>query len=134
MRLADANVLIYAADPSSEERQKRARAAEVLKTEDLCLSVQVLQEFYHQATRPTSRSGMSHEQALAFLYPFMDLTIQPVTQEVFREAAEIANRHNISTKSTVFWRSITASPRRSWISSSPTTSSTVWGGSGRADG
>ena len=134
MRLADTNILIYAADTSPEERQKRARAAEVLKTEDLCLSVQVLQEFYHQATRPTGRFGMSHEQALAFLYPFMDLTIQPVTQEVFREAAEIANRHNISTKSTVFWRSITASPRRSWISSSTTTSSTAWGGSGRADG
>ena len=39
---------------------------------------------------------MSREQALAFLGPFMDLTIQPVTQEVFRAAAEIANRHNIS--------------------------------------
>ena len=134
MRLADTNILIYAADTSLEERQKRARAAEILKTEDLCLSVQVLQEFYHQATRPTGRLGMSHEQALDFLDPFMDLTIQPVTQEVFREAAEIANRHNISTKSTVFWRSITASLRRSWISSSTTTSSTAWGGSGRADG
>ena len=39
---------------------------------------------------------MSHEQALAFLDPFMDLTIQPVTQEVFRAAAEIADRNNIS--------------------------------------
>ena len=134
MRLADTNILIYAADTSPEERQKRARAAEVLKTEDLCLSVQVLEEFYHQATRPPDRLGTSHDQALAFLDPFMDLTIQPATQEVFREAAEIANRHNISTKSTVFWRSITASPRRSWISSSTTTSSTAWGGSGRADG
>ena len=96
MRLADTNILIYAADTSLEERQKRARAAEILKTEDLCLSVQVLQEFYHQATRPTGRLGMSHEQALDFLDPFMDLTIQAVTQEVFRAAAEIANRHNIS--------------------------------------
>ena len=71
MRLADTNILIYAADTSPEERQKRARAAEILKTEDLCLSVQVLQEFYHQATRPTGRLGMSHEQALDFLYPFI---------------------------------------------------------------
>ena len=78
MRLADTNILIYAADTSPKERQKRSRAAEVLKTEGLCLSVQVLQEFYHQATRPTGRLGMSHEQALAFLDPFMDLTIRPV--------------------------------------------------------
>ena len=80
MRLVDTNILIYAADTSPEERQKRVVSVEVLKEEDLTLSVQVLQEFYHQATRPTSRLGMSHEQALAFLDPFMDLTIQPVTQ------------------------------------------------------
>ena len=96
MRLVDTNILIYAADTSPEERQKRVVSVEVLKEEDLTLSVQVLQEFYHQATRPTSRLGMSHEQALAFLDPFMDLTIQPVTQEVFRTAVEIADRYGVS--------------------------------------
>ena len=69
MRLVDTNILIYAADTSPEERQKRVVAVAVLKEEDLTLSVQVLQEFYHQATLPTSRLGMSHEQALAFLDP-----------------------------------------------------------------
>ena len=67
MRLADTNILIYAcyaADTSPEERVKRARAAEVLKEDDLSLSTQVLQEFYHQATRPRGRLGMTHEQAL----------------------------------------------------------------------
>jgi predicted nucleic acid-binding protein len=96
MRLADTNILIYAADTSPEERQKRVVAVAVLKEEDLTLSVQVLQEFYHQATRPTSRLGMTREQALAFLEPFMGLTIQPVTREVFRTAAGIADRHGIS--------------------------------------
>ena len=56
MRLADTNILIYAADTSPEERVKRARAAEVLKEDDLSLSTQVLQEFYHQATRPRGRT------------------------------------------------------------------------------
>ena len=96
MRLADTNILIYAADTSPEESQKRARAAEILKSEDLCLSIQVLQEFYHQATRLMGRLRMTHEQALHFLEPFMDLPIQPVTQEVFRTAAEIADRYGIS--------------------------------------
>ena len=93
MRLADTNILIYAADTSPEERVKRARAAEVLKEDDLSLSTQVLQEFYHQATRPRGRLGMTHEQALA---PLMELPTQPVTQEVFRTASGMANRHSIS--------------------------------------
>ncbi len=39
---------------------------------------------------------MTHEQALAFLTPLMGLPIQPVTQEVFRTAAGMADRHVIS--------------------------------------
>ena len=96
MRLADTNILIYAADTSSQERVKGTRAAEVLKEEELSLSTQVLQEFYHQATRPKGRLAMTHEQALAFLAPLMELPIQPVTQEVFRTAAGMADRHGIS--------------------------------------
>ena len=57
---------------------------------------QVLQEFYYQATRPRGRLGMTHEQALAFLAPLMELPIQTVTQEVFKTAAGMADRHGIS--------------------------------------
>ena len=96
MRLADTNILIYAADTSPEERHKRARAAELLKEAELCLSVQVLQEFYHQATRPMGRLRMTHEQALAFLEPFMDLPSVPIAQELFSRAVQIADRYRIS--------------------------------------
>ncbi len=96
MRLADANILIYAADTSPEERHKRARAAEVLKEEELCLSVQVFQEFYHQATRTMGRLRMTHEQALSFLDSFMGLPIVPVTSELFNRAVQVADRYRIS--------------------------------------
>ena len=95
MRLADTNILIYAADTSPEERHKRARAAEVLKEDDLCLSVQVLQEFYHQATRPRGRLRMTHEQSMAFLDPFMGLPSVPVTLELFNRAVQVADRYRI---------------------------------------
>ena len=96
MRLADTNILIYAADTSPKERQKRARAAEVLKRR-ICAcpyrssrnSTTRLPDRQADLVCPTSKPWL-------FLDPFMDLTIQPVTQEVFRAAAEIANRHNIS--------------------------------------
>ena len=96
MRLADTNILIYAADTSPEERHNRARAAAVLKEEELCLSVQVFQEFYLQATRPMGRLRMTHEQALAFLEPFTGLPSVPVTQELFSRAAQVAGRYRIS--------------------------------------
>ena len=96
MRLADTNILIYAADTSPEERHKRARAAEVLKEEELCLSVQVFQEFYHQATRPMGRLRMTHEQALSFLDSFMGLPSVPVTSELFNRAVQVADRYRIS--------------------------------------
>ena len=96
MRLADTNILIYAADNSPEDRAMRARAAEVLEEDDLCLSTQVLQEFYHQATRPRGRLAFTHQQALAFLAPLMELPIQPVTPELFITAAGMADRFRIS--------------------------------------
>ena len=96
MRLVDTNILIYAADTSPEEEGKRARAADVLKEQELSLSTQVLQEFYHQATRPRGRLAFTHEQALAFLEPLMEFPIQPITIEVFRTAAEIVHRYGVS--------------------------------------
>ena len=39
---------------------------------------------------------MSHEQALAFLEPLMELPIQPVNRELFTRAAGMADRHGIS--------------------------------------
>ena len=52
MRLADTNVLIYAVSNREADAGKRTRAEATLMEPDLALSVQVLQEFYHQATRP----------------------------------------------------------------------------------
>ena len=96
MRLVDTNILIYAADNSPEDRAMRIRAAELLEDDDLCLSTQVLQEFYHQATRPRGRLAFTHQQALAFLVPLMRLPIQPVTPELFTTATGIADRYGVS--------------------------------------
>ena len=50
------NILLYAACNVPRESDKRRRALELLAETDLALSMQVLQEFYHQATR-RSREG-----------------------------------------------------------------------------
>jgi predicted nucleic acid-binding protein len=64
VRFVDTNVLLYAVSRSPGERTKSARALALLESEDLTLSVQVLQEFYVQATRSTRLDRLSHEQAV----------------------------------------------------------------------
>ena len=56
MRFVDTNILIYAVSADSDDVGKRRRALDLLAASDLALSVQVLQEFYGQATR-ASRPG-----------------------------------------------------------------------------
>ena len=60
MRFVDTNVLIYAASRATAKPERRNRACELLSEPDLAVSVQVLQEFYHQATRPTRPGCLSH--------------------------------------------------------------------------
>ena len=56
--LPDTNVLIYAASPSPDEAGKQNAAQRLLEAGDSALSVQMLQEFYHQATRATRREAI----------------------------------------------------------------------------
>lgn len=96
MRLVDTNVLLYAVGASPEEAGKRRRAHALLAEPDIAISVQVLQEFYHQATRPNRPGRLTHDDALRFLEPLLRLPTQAVTVEVFREAVSIRARFGLS--------------------------------------
>ena len=97
MRLADSNILLYAVSTNPGEATKRTRAIEILADrENLALSVQVLAEFYHQATRPSRTDRLSHDAAMRFIDRLAALPVQPVTTEVFHRATELCNRFGIS--------------------------------------
>ena len=96
MRFVDTNVLLYAASILPEEEAKRRRARKLLTEPDLAVSVQVLQEFYHQATRATRPGRLSEDEALRFLEPVLEMRVQPVTLGVFREAVAIRRRFRLS--------------------------------------
>lgn len=95
-RFADTNVLLYAVSPLPEEADKRRRARELLRRPDLAVSVQVFQEFYHQATRPTRPGRLTHDDALAFLGTLLRFPVQDVTLDLFREAVIISHRYQLS--------------------------------------
>jgi predicted nucleic acid-binding protein len=67
MRFVDTNVLFYSVCAESADLGKASKAAELLTGKDLALSVQVLQEFYVQAARPSRPKRLSHEEAAAFI-------------------------------------------------------------------
>ncbi|HEU5315900.1 MAG TPA: PIN domain-containing protein [Chloroflexota bacterium] len=96
MRFVDTNVLLYAISRDPGERAKAARANQILSDPDLALSVQVLQEFYVQATRPSRPDPLSAEQAERLVESFLRFTVQETTTDVMRTAMSTARRFRIS--------------------------------------
>ena len=96
MRFVDTNVLIYAVSPSPEEAYKCRIAQELLSQDDLALSVQVLQEFYHQVTRPTRPHALTHAQAMGFVEIIDRFPIQELTFDLFIAAVSISRRFRLS--------------------------------------
>ena len=95
MQFVDTNGLLYAVSRVPDEVGKRDVAREILQQTNLAISVQVLQEFFHQATRPR-RTGMTRANALAFLAPFLSKPVQSMTPAVFLDAVDVAQRYQVS--------------------------------------
>ena len=96
MRFVDTNVLLDAISVDSGEQSKAARANEILSSRDLGLSVQVLQEFYVQATRDTRRERLTHEQAVALVESFRRFTVQETTNGLMLAAMSTRQRFGIA--------------------------------------
>jgi predicted nucleic acid-binding protein len=92
----DTNVLLYAISRDPDEQQKAARAKEVLSSRDLGLSVQVLQEFYVQATRDSRADRLTHEQATALVDSFQRFPVQETSVGVMLAAMSTRQRFGIS--------------------------------------
>jgi len=96
MRFVDSNILLYAASKSPNERDKAATATSILSGLDLAVSVQVLQEFYTQATRATRTDRISHEQATLLIRSFCRYPVQETTLALVEAALRTTERFQIS--------------------------------------
>ena len=96
MRFIDTNVLLYVISVLADDNRKRSRALELLAEGDLAISVQVLGEFYTQATRRSRQGAITHEQALRFIESIGGFPVQPITLDIFRSATAISNRFGLS--------------------------------------
>ena len=64
MRFVDSNIPIYAIASNRADRKKSEQALRILEEGDFATSVQVLQEFYVQATRATRPRPLPHDSAV----------------------------------------------------------------------
>jgi predicted nucleic acid-binding protein len=96
VRFVDTNVLLYAVSRDPEEQDKAARANEILTARDLALSVQVLQEFYVQATRASRPDPLTHEQAARLVESFLRFPVLDITTDLMLAAAATCQRFAVS--------------------------------------
>jgi len=96
VRFVDTNVLLYAVSTDPDETAKAAKARALLESTDLALSVQVLQEFYVQATRPTRQHRLSHEQASLLVESWLRFPVQDTTVPIMQAAAATEQASGIS--------------------------------------
>jgi predicted nucleic acid-binding protein len=96
VRFVDTNVLLYAISRDPEEQGKAERANAILDGGDVSLSVQVLQEFYVQATRESRADPISHEQATQLVESLLAFPVAEITTGLMLAAMTTRQRHRIS--------------------------------------
>lgn len=93
----DTNILLYSLSRDPAEASKCAVAQALLERDDCVLSVQVLQEFYVQATRVSRPDRLPHEIAAGLVGTWLRFKVQETTLAVMMGALEIKAAHGFST-------------------------------------
>jgi len=96
----DTNILLYSISGNPAESLKRERAIELLDDETSALSIQVLQEFYVQATRASRADAIPHELAAGLIEAWSRFRIQDMSLPILNKALRIRKTHGFS-----FWDS-----------------------------
>jgi predicted nucleic acid-binding protein len=95
-RFVDTNILLYSISRDPREAAKRDRAIAVLDADDVALSVQVLQEFYVQATRAGRGDALSHDIAVGLIKAWTRFPVQDVSLGIMTAALEIRSARGFS--------------------------------------
>jgi predicted nucleic acid-binding protein len=90
----DSNVLIYALSGEKDERAKRDRAVELIRTADFGISYQVVMEIWVVAARKMARP-VPAARAAAFIENLMEFPCVPGTEGLYRQAVQLTARFGI---------------------------------------
>ena len=95
LNFVDTNIFVYAAsrNPGDEDRTMIAR--EILASQEIALSTQVLQEFYATAIKP-HKLALSHVEAATYIDAWKLFPVQPITVGIVEDALHLCQRYQIS--------------------------------------
>ncbi len=96
MRFVDTNILLYAISRDPAEEGKAMIANEIIDGGEIGLSVQVLQEFYVQATRATREDAITHDEAAGLVEAWCRFSVQVTSVDVMRAALATRSRFGVS--------------------------------------
>ncbi len=96
LHFLDTNILLYSISRDPLESAKRDRAIALLDQDDGALSVQVLQEFYVQATRATRPDALPHEIAVGLIEVWHRFALQDINRAILTAALRIKAAHGFS--------------------------------------
>jgi predicted nucleic acid-binding protein len=94
-RFLDTNILLYSISRDPAEARKRDIAIALLDADDVVLSVQVLQEFYVQATRASRPDALPHDIAVGLIRTWLRFKVQDITLPIMLDALEIKIAHGL---------------------------------------
>jgi predicted nucleic acid-binding protein len=89
----DTNVLVYAIERGGPDAPKSATALSLVKRTDVCLSTQVLGEFYRAVTRPRRAVPLTHDEAVAWVQLWKRHEVWDITVPHVDLALEISQRY-----------------------------------------
>ena len=92
----DTNILLYSLSPIFAEREKQRIAEQLLNRANCALSMQVLHEFYHQATHARREHAISSQDAWELIKSWQRFDIQENTFPVLEAAHALKARTGYS--------------------------------------
>ena len=96
LRFLDTNILLYSISRDPTETTKHDRAVALIAAGSNALSVQVLQEFYVQATLPTRPDPLPHDIAVGLVRTWLRFKVQEISVPIMTGALEIRVAHRLS--------------------------------------
>ena len=94
MNFIDTNILLYSLE--GERSLKGIAALSLLNQNDCVLSVQILSEFYVQATRPSRDKPLSHILATHLIKTWCRFKIIDNSLDILQKALEIKEKYGFS--------------------------------------
>jgi predicted nucleic acid-binding protein len=92
----DTNILVYAIETGGAQARKSEAALALVRRDDVCLSTQVLGEFYRAVTSRRRARPLTHDEAVAWVQLWKRHDVSAIQVPHVDLALELTDRHRVN--------------------------------------